>query len=350
LTPEQQVIVTNESASRTELTIGHFEGVQFLRFLAAFVVLLTHSTFFYSTRLNADFPVLVPGAQGVQVFFVISGFVMVITSRRLPRGVQGAKAFMTSRIIRILPLYYALNLAKIIQINVLPSLSLARPDVLNILLSLLFIPSRNAVGKIETFYGVGWTLNFEMLFYLLFSFAILMSWNATRFVGLVLVALAAASLFHRDDWPAIAFFAAPIVLNFLWGMLIAKLVLRGFRVHPAVCIALVSGGLIVFFAAPYYYPLLQLQFAAIVAGVVFLEPVIRGRMPRVFLFGGDASYSLYLVHPLVGVMIVVVLGKLQITAAPVVIGVVIAGALAASALTYLLFEKPVTVWLRQRYR
>ena len=50
MTPEQQVIVTNESASRTELTIGHFEGVQFLRFLAAFVVLLTHATFFYSTR------------------------------------------------------------------------------------------------------------------------------------------------------------------------------------------------------------------------------------------------------------------------------------------------------------
>jgi peptidoglycan/LPS O-acetylase OafA/YrhL len=168
-------------------------------------------------------------------------------------------------------------------------------------------------------------------------------------VGLVLVTLTAVSPFVRDGWPAIAFFAAPIVLNFLWGMLIAELVLQRVQVHPVLCIGLLAGGFVMFFGVP-DFPLLQLQYAAIVAGVVFLEPVIRGRLPRVILFGGDASYSLYLVHPLVGVLIVVLLGRMQITAIPVVIGAVIAGALAVSSFSYLMFEKPVTAWLRQHYR
>lgn len=72
-----------------------FNGIQVLRFLAAFLVLLTHSTFFVSSRIvDSDFPIWKEGAQGVQIFFVISGFVMMITSRSLvgnPRALYRTK-------------------------------------------------------------------------------------------------------------------------------------------------------------------------------------------------------------------------------------------------------------------
>jgi peptidoglycan/LPS O-acetylase OafA/YrhL len=214
----------------------------------------------------------------------------------------------------------------------------------------MFIPSRNAFGKIETFYGVGWTLNFEMMFYLLFSIALAVRLNPLRFVGGMLIILATASLFYRPDWPAIAFFAAPIVLNFLWGMVLAWLVLRGIRLPPVVSLALLVGGLLIFFVHPYFYGLLQLQFAAIVAGVIFLEPYIHGKMPCLLLFGGDASYSLYLIHPLVGVLIVLVCRRLEIVAPAAVLLAVIGGALLAATASYLLFEKPVTRFLRRRFQ
>lgn len=173
---------------------GIFTGVQMLRLFAALMVVVTHATFYISTRLDISLTVWDVGTQGVPIFFVISGFVMALTSQRLPRGAAGAKEFILSRLIRIVPLYWALNLLKLCQLALLPALAFANPDIGNIILSLLFVPSRNSAGAIETFYGVGWTLNFEMFFYLVFAIAILNQARVVIFVGAVLVIVSMETL------------------------------------------------------------------------------------------------------------------------------------------------------------
>ena len=113
-----------------------FIGIQLLRFVAALMVVVTHATFYMSTRVDGTMNVWGSGTQGVPIFFVISGFVMVHASRSLMARDDGWKQFILSRIVRIVPLYWALNFLKIIQVSMLPSFAFARPDVSNIVLSL----------------------------------------------------------------------------------------------------------------------------------------------------------------------------------------------------------------------
>lgn len=326
---------------------GMFEGIQAMRFVAAFMVLITHATFFINSRMDKTVTTWEAGAQGVPLFFVISGFVMVITSHRPDGSNVSAGYFITSRLIRIVPLYYLLNFLKIIQINISPQIALAQPNTTNIIFSLLFLPSRNANGVIETFYGVGWTLNFEMFFYAIFAAALAIRANVLLFSSVIILLFYALSFFRQESWPAITYFASPILLNFIWGMLLGKFARRGVRIHPGISAAMVLVGMSIIFAAP-HLEMFQLQYAVVIAGAIFLEPWIRGRIPRPILFGGDASYSLYLVHPMVAVAVVLVAMKLGMSVLPTFITIVIA-CLAASAITYRWFEKPVTNLLRNRY-
>jgi exopolysaccharide production protein ExoZ len=146
--------------ARTPLPANSVAGIQALRFMAALMVVITHVSFFLNSRVDAAFTIWNAGTQGVALFFVISGFVISLSMTKLEKSANAAKHFFLLRIIRIAPLYWLINALKILQILVLPGIAFAQPDALNVVLSIFFIPSRNSNGVIETFYGVGWTLNF----------------------------------------------------------------------------------------------------------------------------------------------------------------------------------------------
>ncbi|MGB8899043.1 MAG: acyltransferase family protein, partial [Methylocella sp.] len=61
----------------------NYTGIQALRFLAAILVVMVHATLYTKERLDPTFGIWSPGAAGVDIFFVISGFVMVVSSRKL---------------------------------------------------------------------------------------------------------------------------------------------------------------------------------------------------------------------------------------------------------------------------
>src|SRR5260370_32759811 len=103
----------------------------------------------------------------------------------------------------------------------------ARFSFFNSIMSYLFLPTRNIDGGFFPLLGVGWTLNFEMLFYLLFAVALFLRVSVFKFVGTVLFGLAGGALFRQDNWPAVSFYLNPIVLDFFLGMLIASACLRG---------------------------------------------------------------------------------------------------------------------------
>ena len=255
---------------------------------------------------------------------------------------------MLSRVIRIVPLYWTLNILKIAQILILPNFAFATPTLSNIIFSLLFIPSRNADGAIETFYGVGWTLNFEMAFYLIFGLSLLWRLALIPVVTVVLLIAAALSLVRTEDWPAITYLFNPIVLNFMWGILIGAWRLRGGVLRPELALALVFTGAVVMFLWP-DISLLELEYAAVVAGLVALEPLLWGKLPRWILFGGDASYSLYVVHPMVGVLMALLLARFGFQDPLFAFAVIVVSCLATAAATYYIIERPITQLLRARF-
>jgi exopolysaccharide production protein ExoZ len=339
--------MASQPATRNQHT---FATIQALRFVAALMVVFTHATFYIGSRTHSGLMVWDTGAQGVHVFFVISGFVMAWTARPLIGNDGAFRYFLTSRIIRIVPLYWTLNILKIVQIALLPTLAFVKPDVLNIVLSMLFVPSRNAEGAIEAFYGVGWTLNFEMFFYVVFAVCLLLRVRVLTGVTVVMLGAAAlAPVRAPQTWPAITYLFQPMVLNFVWGLLIAEMYARR-RWFPA---SLAVGCIVVGFLVIFSYPAptmkyAGLQYAMVVWGCVCLEDRIGALIPRWLVFGGDASYSLYLLHPMVGVVVAMLLGRMHIGSVPVGLAAIALSSVIAAACVYWWFERPVTRLLRSK--
>ncbi|WP_271165518.1 acyltransferase family protein [Brevundimonas intermedia] len=335
--------VTKLPAART------YEGIQCLRLVAALMVVFVHSSFYASERLVPGFPVWARGTSGVDIFFVISGFVMFYTYPKIRDKSLAALEFFSRRIIRIVPAYWAVTSIKIIVMLIIPGAAL-HAELGNwdfIAKSYFFIPSYNMDGRIEPMLGVGWTLLFEMFFYLVFSIALLFRFNPLWFCSVVLVPLAVLSIYRQPGWPAASLYLSPLLLEFLIGMLIAK-VADKVSIWPWLAIGGVVSGLFVLTIVPAAEGLLghffvnALPAGVLVLSVVALERHIQGRVPSAVLLLGAASYSLYLIHPIVAPAVPQVLAKLGIYLPWVSIFGSVLAALIAAAMMYLVFEKPLT--------
>lgn len=116
-----------------------------------------------------------PWMAGVDVFFVISGFIIVLSSRKLFGAKGGFRLFVTRRLIRVLPLYWFMTTLFLAVAFILPQvLNSATPGWREILSSYLFYPMQRSDGLTVPVYSIGWTLNYEMFFYTLFAFVVML--------------------------------------------------------------------------------------------------------------------------------------------------------------------------------
>jgi len=316
------------------------------------MVLVAHISFFIHSRVDPNTPLMGDLASGVALFFVISGFIMVVTSNSNVGQDGFVRYFVISRLIRIVPLYWALNAAKLLGLALVPGMIVANPTVSNVVYSLLFLPAQNADGKIEAFYGVGWSLNFEMAFYALFALALLWKkWPALVVIPLLVVATF-VSFFKTEDWPTAAYLLSPVLFNFIWGILIGEWYLARGRLPVLMSIVLIVLGTVLLFTPlglPDAVLVSHVHVGMIVLGFVALEKQIGHLIPKMFIFLGDASYSIYLTHPMFAVFAVVVLHRMAPWMPSWVLFWVIMGlSLAFAAACFVYFEKPVTRWLRSR--
>jgi peptidoglycan/LPS O-acetylase OafA/YrhL len=327
----------------------NFETIQALRFLAALMVVVTHSTFYTAERLGGG-PFWANGGRGVDIFFVISGFVMVISSDHMMGAPGFWKKFIVRRLIRIMPMYWLATTIKLIVLLLVPSVVLhSDVDIIHIVSSYLLIPTMNVEGEAKPLLAVGWTLYYEMFFYVLFAAAIYLRANIYYFVGVILIGLSVLSIFRERDWPTVLMFANPKVLEFLFGMLIAKLVLNGEKLNAALSAFLfVAASLILIEPYDFMPGILpaviseEIPAALLVLGAVGLEPYLRGRLPRTVLFMGDASYVLYLFHPLLVPLIPTVMKKIGMHDFSLSVGICIVTALCGGALVHVFVERGVT--------
>jgi exopolysaccharide production protein ExoZ len=359
--PGSETEMKRERGTSATSSYKNYEGIQALRFFAAFLVVINHATFYASERLLPGTGFWHQGATGVNIFFVISGLVMVVSTTALRDQADGWRIFALHRIIRIVPLYWAATTLKLVVFIVLPATVLhSQFNILHIVSSYFFIPTVNAEGEFKPFLAVGWTLYFEMFFYGLFALALYLRCNLYYFVGVVLAIFASLSVYRTEGVAATMFFDA-VVLQFYFGMLVARTtwrsdvfnaVTRRYPVIPAL-LALLGTLLLL---APMEVPGLPDAFRTgvpavmIVLGVVWLEPYLNGRLPKTLLLLGDASYAIYLFHPLIAPAVPTILRKMNILnySLSVVLGSLIA--ICVGVLIHVFFEKPLTQYLRAMTR
>ncbi|MEN5015858.1 acyltransferase [Erwinia sp. Eh17-17] len=313
---------------------GNLEYIQALRALAAIMVVLHHAkAFLVGTKYEGlSFDLFWPGAFGVDLFFIISGFIIAYTSYNYDR--KDILVFLKKRLIRIWPMYF---IATMIYLVVFKSTDLSTmhgfsytdkveaTSLLSVIKSLLFIPlnfnSPVYFGTATLF--VGWTLNYEFYFYMVCAVGLIFSKNKLWFY----LSWFLFTLFIIPSFMGITRQPRPIIegagyLNLTMQSLI-------WEFFSGACIAIlfrngklnISGKkksiaiIAIALAIPAYGYITKrnvdhgIQYFGLYYCIMFLlltscQSFIRDniKIPRLILAIGDSSYSLYLLHPIIFIL------------------------------------------------
>ncbi|TIP10766.1 MAG: acyltransferase [Mesorhizobium sp.] len=286
-------------------------NIQILRGIAAALVIWVHAQELI-VRDVLPHSIKQFGYGGVDLFFVISGFIMVhITKNRNINIFE----LMKKRIYRIAALYYLFTLAALSAILLKGLDNGPMVDIGDTIRSLTFIPFEKEDGRLYPIYYLGWTLNYEMFFYSIFGVSLLFHKHIrVAFISIILIILSIVGIFieNLSDHGVLAFFyTRPIVLDFVVGMLIAVCVPVPGRSSNAVpwwgCLAVgtawfVFGGeFFVIGSIPVAPPTdtffrFGVPSGLIVAGAAGLERSQTRIGTALMQRAGDASYSIYLSH------------------------------------------------------
>ena len=336
-------IMPTTTKNRTKVSVTRrFTGIQYLRAAASLSVVLFHAI----DRAGLWFGA---AAAGVDVFFVLSGLVIWLS---ISQASTTPASFAARRLIRIVPLYWAVTLVLAITALILPALfARLHLSFFGFLHSLFFIPYRNANGQVLPLLAPGWTLNYEIFFYVLVALVLFLP-RRLRLSGLfsVIGALLAIGLMLGGRNPILREVTNPLLLEFAGGVGLAHLWQRGHLSGAslgcgAIALAITGLAVIASLGVPvnrYRVLLWGIPAILLVAGVVMIETA--GKLPSwpAFALLGDASYSIYLIHPLLISAVAKLWPRLPLLMVPIDLAL----ALPVGIASFLLFEKPVTNCLR----
>lgn len=351
------------------------DSIQILRGLAATAVVVHHAIRGYTINVPASLsnlhqPIL--GARwlyeslaaGVDIFFVISGFIMIYVSRPYANGTRPVSDFLARRVIRVYPPYLIITAIFLLPklLSYLHGKYVFDLSPLRLLGALTLFPTLNESGMIQPIVGVGWTLSYEVYFYLAFTVALFVGgerffWALT---SLLCIILAAANL-TGSNITVIRFLHDPIIFEFLCGCVLGKLYLARKlpKLHPvflllSVGVILIAGG---FFLANETHPLLRFVFwgipaATIVWSLLHISTSSTRSWSRIPLLLGNASYSVYLIHTFVIYQVIqMMLKRVHLPGLPLLTDILILGSVAAATFVGVLFhlfvEKPTVSTLNE---
>ena len=151
-------------------------SIQTLRGIAALLVVFLHISFELSSKTNGSiilgfYNLNSFGLLGVDIFFVISGFIIFWIHGNDFQKKNAFQIFFIKRLTRIVPLYWLFTIISALILLLIPELFTKGKEFefTHFLTSLLFFPWYNSVGEIYPILAVGWTLNIEMYFYFVFA-------------------------------------------------------------------------------------------------------------------------------------------------------------------------------------
>jgi exopolysaccharide production protein ExoZ len=322
-------------------------SIQYLRGIAALMVVWHHAlSQITGTIIFIRLPEF--GPSGVDIFFVISGFIMVVTTHARP--ITG-RQFMGLRIVRVVPLYWLATLAMIAAAIATPAaFKSLRFDAISIVKSLLFIPYDSLAfpGNVWPVLIPGWTLNFEMFFYVIFALSLCLPKWRLQAVMLVLCTLVMVGSVVSPRGPAAWVYTNPMLLEFGAGVVIAHEWLSGrLRRGPWVSLAMMAIGFFLLVLGSR----LELLTGASLIVMGALNPGIGALENRPLLELGNASYSIYLTHlftlGLLRVLWVWFVPRTSMASSIAFMTVAILGAAVAGWICFRLIERPMTRRLHQ---
>lgn len=271
--------------------------IQWLRGIAALMVVWFHAC----QGLGVTGAIAMPfGASGVDIFFVISGFIMVAISAG---GTRSPGEFFRDRLARVVPLYWLITLVIVVAVAVPPHFFKSlEPTADTVVRSLLFIPhySQRWADQISPVLPPGWTLNFEMFFYLLFAISLVFKARSTiALVFLCGMFVACGFLLGPFTSAPMRTYTDPVLLEFVAGALIGEAYLRGFTIKPWWLGLLVAVLGLTLLAEGAQFESAAGRIAQGVGAILVVAACVRPevRRDRSLLHAlGDASYSIYLTH------------------------------------------------------
>lgn len=321
---------------RTWLSIQHLRG------FAALSVALFHACQW--SQIN-----FATGQAGVDVFFVISGFVMWTATCGAPiRPLD----FLRRRLVRVAPLYWVITLAVAAGVLLFPA---RFPDLAltpgHVLLSMAFVQHMNPAGQPFPLLAPGWTLNYEAVFYL--AFGALLWLPTTRRMFALTAALMVLALAGFAWPPAYQMLLNPLFLEFLAGVWLGRMAQLQLLPDRSFGWLLLGAGMTLFAVIQMinmdwdlWRPMVWGAPAALlVAGAVSIEADGGWRPIPGMKILGDASYSIYLVHTLTVGALAMTIGAWN---PPVFIPLAMIVAVGSGLASWTFLERPMLVLLRRR--
>ncbi|MCH9813298.1 MAG: acyltransferase [Epsilonproteobacteria bacterium] len=285
-------------------------SIQYLRAIAAFFVLLSHISeknmeMFSDSFLSFWYE---GGAFGVDIFFIVSGFIMTYTTQHMHQKKGAFTLFIKKRIIRIIPLYWFFTFIALTIYIVMPEKVNSSENVETVLLQSFFLlpVQANEVYLLN----VGWTLRSEFIFYFIFSLGLLFSKSR----GLILVSfiltllLIFSSLLDMHTFhPYVSNFVHNLFFEFCLGILLFYITQKMKSISIPVSLLVIVIGFTLFYLI--HADIIELtglrgldsglSAFLICFGFVSLEKMLLKKPITLFVALGDASYSTYLLHPFI---------------------------------------------------
>jgi exopolysaccharide production protein ExoZ len=272
--------------------------IQYLRAIAALFIVYYH----LALRYGAPIPI---GSFPLDLFFVISGFITWVISADRPIG---PAAFMVRRIVRLVPIYWLATTATALLILAKPNFTYGHElDLSRFVGSLFFLPTLSG-DRILPVMLQGWTLVYEMMFYSIVATSFLV----TQRYRPLLIAAIVGTLAVLHWWvPEAHFFALTkpsLLLEFLAGILLG-VAWKNVNLSVGWALLFLIAGPAGLALNEYYRPenlsilTLVIPPVLVVAGASYYEKSRGLPDVRLLRFLGDASYSIFIWHIFISIIL-----------------------------------------------
>lgn len=325
-------------------------SVQYMRAIAALMVVCTHTAWKgeqYSTNPMYWFNI---GGVGVDLFFIISGYIMCHTIFNKKLNVVD---FIKARLVRIIPLYWVLTSVALCVYWVAPDKVNSSGGSTSVLYSFILFPT-DSKYLIQN----GWTLSYEFYFYIIFSVGLFFA-GFLRFLAPAVILLSLALFGYLVETGGIYFnfLTNSLLIEFAMGIFI-------FNIHRAIVfnnsysliliiVSIVSLAYVNFFGGSgervldYGVPCF-LFFLAMINFESKFSILKNNTASSIMAKIGDSSYSIYLIHPFVLTGSSIVLNKLGFSVYGwFFVSLLIINSVLAGLCCHVFLEKPMTEFIRR---
>lgn len=294
------------------------DSIQVLRGIAALSVVMFHfRSFLVPEGADRSYPdaLFGWGAIGVDLFFVISGFIMHYVTSDKSYGVRTSVHFIINRAIRIIPLYYIVLIFAFLTGGAMSTFHY-QEKIDNLISAITFTPYLHQYAPLyileSGMYNVRWTLNYELYFYVAFAICLLFkhrlialaSWFAVPVIisSLIFSEIITSTQGYSYQTVIAKFMTNPIILEFGMGV-VSGIVYKKFRdrykgeslLPPAISLLLIVLG--VYCKQLTAYNLYSgAVFSILVLVFAFHDKIITSVFPKFLITLGNISFSLYLIH------------------------------------------------------